>query len=392
MPTTLVSRSERFAAVAQDDGNFVVYPRRPDGSLDQEHPVWDEWSHGGSPAPLPDPPDPPAEPRPSADPPPTGPIRLIRITGPADGRLINRGQSYWAQCWIRERDQQIFCFVGSDSGRPLFYQIDRRTRRVERLGSLLNVPGEGEGWYWDAEGLITYPSGPILRRVDPFQVVISAVLLDITDRFPGCDLWQAHSSDDGTVQSATVRQIVAEGPYPKIGTIVSQRGQIRWFPVEREPLDESAIDASGRWLLIKEGPGPDNKIVDLQTGSVRWIADGNRAMGHSDMGWGFVVGEADKPDPGQCGLIDLASLQYRALFNTLNMGHVSVRGRRCLLSSPDGIERLDLATGIRRRLLEAATQDDAGLQASLDPTGQVAIYLTDTGGRLDAFLLDLGGV
>ena len=77
------------------------------------------------------------------------------------------------------------------------------------------------------------------------------------------------------------------------------------------------------------------------------------------------------------------------LFNTLNMGHLSVREDNCLLIHPEGIDRLDLHTGQRTPLVTGIQADDAGLQAALDPTGHCAVYLADTGGRLDAFLLDL---
>lgn len=396
MATELRSPSGRVAAVAQDDGNFVLYPRRADGSVDQAHPLWNEWDDLGrsgtppdsggptrppAPAPLPDPTPLPAE------------RRILPITDALDGQILNSGQSYWPQAWINPRIGAVFVLVGHQDGYPRFFKVTRSSGRVERLGPLLRFRGTGEGWFWDREGRITLCQGARLLRVDPLHLGVpgqEAVLIDISSSHPGCDLWQPHSSADGSVHTATIRRVVAEGRYPYLGTIIQGRDRQDVLPVEREPLDESDIDASGRWVLIKEGPGPDNKLVDRQTGQVTWIADHDRAMGHSAMGSGVVVGEADKPDPGQCGIWDLASRTYRGLYNTWNMGHVSVQAGRCVISDGEGVSLLDLGSGQRTHLADAAMPDDAGLQASLDPTGSVVVYVAIREGRPTAFLLDLG--
>ena len=64
----------------------------------------------------------------------------------------------------------------------------------------------------------------------------------------------------------------------------------------RDAYDECQVDKSGRWLLIKEGDG--NRIIDLERGNEFAISNAAGAVGHSDMGWGYVIGEDDRSNPG----------------------------------------------------------------------------------------------
>lgn len=331
-----------------------------------------------------DPPDPP-----SAPPPPI-PVSiqplLIRVTDERDGDLLNRGYSYWSQaCRI---GGYIYLFVGHADGHPRFFEIHEETGAVVRKGSLLAYVGTGEGLYWDAAGWIYLCEGPRLRRVNPFTGEDPVVFQ--TDQ-PGCRLWQAHSSDDGQVHSATVQQIVEFGPYPNIGTIVSAHGE-RTFYAARGVLDESQVDASGQFLIIKDND--DNLVIDLQTWTTRTILDADGAVGHSDVGAGFVVGEDNIH--GQCVQWDLATLTKRDLFPTWSMGHVSVRGDRILVSDAVSlflVHRFPEGGPTTEQILKHGMVSDGTYDTqvfgNLSPDGSVVTFLSNKEGRMDAYILIL---
>lgn len=315
----------------------------------------------------------------------------IRVTDDRDGAIENRVYSYWPNAWVRP-DGVIVAFVGER-----FFLIQPATGEVDRLGvprALQPYPATGEGRYWDAEGRIYLLDGPRLRRVEPFAGE-DVVVFDITNH-PGCDLWQAHSSDDGATHSATVRQIVADGPYPKIGTVV-YRGHSQRFYAAEGTLDESQVDASGRFVIIKETflrggrERLDNRFLDLETGASDWLWDEEGAVGHSDCGPGFVVGEDDQI--GACVRLSLLDRsERRALFSTWNMGAVSVRRGRCLLSDATALSLVALdGSGVTPLLSHGMTGGgyDYQVHANLSPCGRVAAWVSNVAGRMDLYLFVL---
>jgi hypothetical protein len=320
-----------------------------------------------------------------------GSLRLRRVTDERDGELVPRMYSYWSSAWMGATCTYVF--VGHADNHPRFFQVDRATGAVMRFGSLIPYAGTGEGWYWSLDGEVYLCDGPRLRRFNPFTGE-DVIVFDISDSHPGCRLWQAHSSADGETHSATVERITSDGPYVRVGTVVFWKGRQDFYPAHGV-LDESQITPDGAFLIIKEDD--DNRIINLFTRETRLLRDEARAIGHSDCGPGFVVGEADKPDPGACVMWDLrgplTQERCRILFQTLNMGHVSVRGTTCLLSDQTHISLVPLDGSGVRPLIEhgmVGSDYDHQVQANLDPTGRVACYMTNQGGgRLDVFLLDI---
>lgn len=370
----------------QGDGNTVVY--------DDVRGVvaWDRFSYeAGLPPETPPvlPPEPP--PDPFTPPPLPGAPRLIQVTGEQDGRIPPRMMSYWANAWVNT-DNSILVFCGSESGRPQFFRVDMGSRDVERLGDL-GVPyrGETEGWYWTRDGGICLCDGPRFRRIYPL-LNREENIFDISG-MPGAVLWQPHSSDDGTVHSATVQQRVENGPWPKIGTVVYRMGSVEYFPAQGV-LDESALTADGTYVIIKEDD--DNRIINLSTRDTRYIRDRERAMGHSDCGPRYVVGEADKPDPGMCGWWDLNGPlnpeRFHPLFPTLNMGYVAVRGDRILHSSATQLRLVDRYSEAITTLMDhgGGKEYDDRVKANLSPCGRVACFMSSFGSpRRDVYLLIL---
>jgi hypothetical protein len=317
--------------------------------------------------------------------PPASPARRtpIRVTDEGDGQLLNRTYSYWSNAYIGPGGL-VTLFVGHADGRPKFFRVNLATGAVERLGALLGYGGTGEGWYWDREGYIFLCDGPRLRRVNPFTGH-DTVVLDISQIHPGYRLWQAHSSDDGVTHSATVEKVVSEGAYPRLGTVVSRRGEVMLFSAVGA-LDESHISADGNWLIIEEDN--DNRIIDLVTKDERRLTNAEGALSHLDSGHGFIVGEDDQR--GACTYLDVKTLERRVLFETWNQGVVSVKGGKCLVTDSERLKLVALdGSGVIPLEPHGMTGGDYDrtCRANLDPTGAVAMYVSNATGRMDAYIL-----
>jgi hypothetical protein len=279
-------------------------------------------------------------------------------------------------------------FCGHADGHPRFFHVDLNTGYVERLGSLVPYGGTGEGWYLDGLGRIYLTDGPHLHRYD-LAIGLDEVIFSIEQTHPGCDLWQTHSSDDGSTHSATVRQIVSDGPYPYLGTVVFRNGVQDFYPAQ-QALDESQVTSDGRFLLIKEGN--DNRIISLdRTADYKRITDAEGALGHSDCGPSFAIGEDDQH--GACVRWDFDTMRRTELFQTWNMGHVSVRGGKCLLSNATSLALVGLnGSGLTPLIEHGMVSDgsyDTQVFGALDSSGRVATYMSNVAGRLDQYLLIL---
>lgn len=340
-----------------------------------------EATHGTTPVtpPGPRPPDP------SPDPPvhSVGGAPVIPVTTAEDGPFAPRMMSDRANAWVS--GDHAFVFGGSRAtGGPLFFQVDLRSEQVVPLGPKMDYVGETEGWLTLPDGRVVLPDGPRLRRLNVFTSE-DVIVGDISVTHPGCDLWQPHASDDGQTFSATVRQLVSSGKYPYIGTVVFRQGQPELYLPAIGTLDESQISRDGQWIVIKETPegakegDNDNRVISLATRETRTIRDQERALGHSDCGPDFIVGEADKPDPGACVIRYLDRLHEAPtiLFHTLDMGYVSTRGGRCLWSGPTHLSLVALDGSGVTPLLEhvGGSAYDDRLKANLSPCGRVATYM-----------------
>lgn len=306
--------------------------------------------------------------------------KLVRVTGPQDGEFVNRGYSYYSQCVIL--GEAAYAFAANADGHCYFFQVSERGH-VVRLGSLLPYTG-GEGWYFDAAGRVCLLDGPRLRRVNPFSGE-NEVVFDINDMHPGCDGWQAHSSDDGRTHSATVRRPTSDGPYQRIGTAVVSNGRPGFIPA-RGVLDESHLSGNGLYLLIED----DNDLVihDLERGTHRIVPDREGALSHLDCGPDFAVGEDNFA--GACVRLDLPTMQRRELFKTWGMGHLSIRNDVCLLSDATHLSLVSLqGSGVFSFLEHGMRSDgtyDTQVHGNLDPTGSIAAFVSNRDGRFDLYL------
>ena len=189
--------------------------------------------------------------------------------------------------------------------------------------------------------------------------------------------------------------------------------------------------------MIKENVdgrnGEDNRIIDLQTGTERVLLDENGAVGHSDIGFGYMVGADNwNPKPGAIrtwkfdldlrGGEPLASdpdqglLDYQLPSWGASVGHIAHGNARADVS-PD--RQIACSSSASRVLVPRVNEivcyrlngsldalvvapnltnlDAAGggsqeynklPKGNLDPTGEYFIWTTNAGsGRLDAFVV-----
>jgi len=315
-----------------------------------------------------------------------GPLTPIRVT--LNDIAINRGYSYYSQSWLSP-DGIIKAFCGIVGKRPQFFSV-ALDNKITELGALIPHDGEAEGWYFDANGDVYLCHGPRLKRIN-ITTGVETVVLDISETRPGHDLWQAHSSEDGQTHSATVRQIVDNGQYPKIGTIVQRLGTQSFYPATGT-LDESQITADGSYLIIKETDEQDRlyNLVKSLVGEADYPLNPGEAIGHSDCGLNFVVGEDSAV--GQCIRFNPRNRERQRLFDTWNLGHVSVRGRRILHTGDESMRLVNTETGNVTPLVPhgmAGTGYDYQVHANLDPSGRVAAWVSNQAGQMDLYVMRL---
>ena len=232
----------------------------------------------------------------------------IRISNASDcggaDCVLPVGYSYWSNINNHAGSDTMLVFLGlhrqKGGGGPTLFSVDKRTGAVANLGPLFAPDhplswSTGEGWYFSATrpNALYLLDGARLQRYDVVAHTLETVF-DATSQFGSTTyLWQAHSSADDRVHSATLRQ---SSSYEMLGCVVYDEAarKASWFP-KKGDFDECQIDRSGRWLVIKENVdgvnGEDNVVVDLQTGNEQLLTDPNGASGHSDMGFGYLIAE-----------------------------------------------------------------------------------------------------
>jgi hypothetical protein len=217
------------------------------------------------------------------------------------------GYSYWRNINNHVGSDTMLIFLGLDRSRggrgPTLFTYNKRTGETRNAGPLFDSNSNlswksGEGFYFSASRphALYVDDGPRMLRYDVISKS-SEVVFDVTSLLgAGRYIRQMHSSNDDRVHSATVKN---SSTYQDLGCVVYDAGTGRhhFFP-PRGDFDECQIDKSGRWLVIKENVdgqfNEDNRIIDLHTGAETVLYDQNGAAGHSDVGYGYIVGEDDK--------------------------------------------------------------------------------------------------
>jgi hypothetical protein len=239
----------------------------------------------------------------------------VRITNSSDcgtaDCLWYVGYSYWRNSNNHVGSNQMLIFLSFNKSLggagPTLFSYDKTTDQVTKVGPLFDASSiytwyTGEGWYFSA----TLPTtlymydGPRMLRYDVVTKQFTTVF-DITPTW-GTDyrIWQMHSSNDDAIHSATIRK-VSTGEDMGCTVYLEATKQFRFYP-KVGIYDECHIDKSGRYLLIQEligsTVGVANRYIDIQTGVETRLLDaaGTGTLGHSDMGFGYIVG-ADRWNP-----------------------------------------------------------------------------------------------
>lgn len=233
----------------------------------------------------------------------------VRLTNSSDcggGDCVNSvGYSYWNNMNNSAGSNTLYAFVvllrGRGGSGPNLLSYDKTTGIVTKLGPMFAstspyASSSGEGWYFSS----TMPNalyvfrGMTLQRYDVVTHALTTVF-DATAQFGGGNyIWQIHSSHDDRVHSATLRS--SAGADLGCFAYLEDQRIFKWYPhAGSGKYDECQIDASGRFLQIKEDidgvSGVDNRIIDLTTGVERNHPWQSGAPGHSDVGYGYTLGE-----------------------------------------------------------------------------------------------------
>jgi len=340
----------------------------------------------------------------------------VRLTNAQDGEILPRTYAYWPNVNTGRRTLRVF--LGTDHG-PQWWEVDTSSHEVTPRGLLFPAghplaASTTEGWYWDWDDpdWLYCPDDKHLYRYNfrtaELETIVDITPLDWTGRHA---VRQWHTA--GCWHSGTVMEIVDDGPWPKIGTVVYTEGagcNWHWFPkIGENTLDESQIDRSGRRLLIKETPpghpGEDCRIIDLETGEERLITDQEGAPGHSDSGYGYVVGADNQQSLATWRLWDMKTLESRVILTTpweaqvIHVSHCNARpgspDRQWVLGSgtlPDLIT-IPLDGSMRTRAIApsmcSGVDYDSLPRASLGPDGRYGCWLATPEGRRDAFLVQI---
>jgi len=355
------------------------------------------------------------------------------------------GYSYWSNINNHAGSDTMLIFLGlhrqRGGGGPTLFSFNKRTGQTANLGPLFGADhplswSTGEGWYFSATrpNALYILDGARLQRYDVSSHTLETAF-DASSQF-GTDkyLWQAHSSADDRVHSATLRQ---NSTYEMLGCVVYSEATQRasWFP-KKGDFDECQIDRSGRWLVIKENVdgvnGEDNRIVDLQTGHEQVLTDPNGASGHSDLGFGYQIAEdnfnrlpgavrrwnlsADMSGGQPATVAGQGELVYQLASWSSGIGHIAFGNaqssrpieQQTACASNASRERLPRVNEIVCFKLDGSLQtmvvapnmtdlDAAGggpddysklPKGNIDVTGEYFIWTANAGsGRLDAFLV-----
>jgi uncharacterized repeat protein (TIGR01451 family) len=213
------------------------------------------------------------------------------------------GYSYWRNINNHAGSNEMLIFLGLNQSRggsgPTLFSYNKTTDQVTKVGPLFDPSsakssGSGEGWYFSGTQptKIYVDDGPRMLRYDVLTRQ-SQTIFDVTTQF-GADkiLWQMHSSDDDRVHSATLR---TNTTWEMLGCVVYHEDtrQFQYFPKIGD-FNECHVDKSGRWLMSLEDVDGrydlEMRIFDLTNGSERLVWDQDGAVGHADMGHGYVIG------------------------------------------------------------------------------------------------------
>jgi hypothetical protein len=231
-------------------------------------------------------------------------VRLTNASDCGGGDCVRSvGYSYWRSMNNHVGQDEVLIAITLDrqtgGGGPTLFSYDKATGVTRNRGPLFDAASRfswatGEGWYFSATQphMLYVNDGPRMLRYDVIARTFTTVMDVRSFAGPNRVIWQMHSSNDDAVHSFTVR----DTSYAALGcgAYLERLGQYRFFPAVGT-FDECQVEKSGRFLVIKENwdgrSAEDNVVEDLNTGAESVLADEAGALGHSDLGFGYGVGE-----------------------------------------------------------------------------------------------------
>lgn len=222
-----------------------------------------------------------------------------RITNASDGEVVPRSYSYWRQTNNHAGSDRMLVFAGIKGAGPVLFGVHKRSGQVEKLGPMFEgTPlqgATGEGMYFSATDphIVYCAVGSTMMRYHVLDRTLTPVFDASAHLNRRVWLWQMHTAYDDRTHSATVREASTGAD---LGACVFSERTGRFGLIERRgDYDECQIDKSGEWLVVKENVdgrnGEDNRIIHVDTLAERVFLDEAGAAGHSDNGFGYIVGE-----------------------------------------------------------------------------------------------------
>ena len=371
----------------------------------------------------------------------------IRVTNASDcgngDCVLDVGYSYWRNMNNHAGSDVLLIFLTLDrakgGGGPTLFSYNKVTDQLTVVGPLFDASNPlswatGEGWYWSAtRPTILYVTiGSSLFRYDVTTRLMDLVADASVYSGSGRYIWQTHVSNDDATFSGTLRD---SATYESLGCLVYNEHSARFsFFAKTGAYDECQLDKGGRWLVIKEqlddAYDVDNVIVDLLTGEQATLIDQAGAPGHSDTGFGYMVGNDNwysvpgavrvwtfsQPFPStQPGTPSQGLLVYRTTDWAADIGNLShanatpgvasteqfvcggnarreqlPRNNEIVCFRLDGSLQVVVVAPVMTDLNAPGGVDDYRKQpkGNLDVTGQYFIWTSNVGGsRLDAFIV-----
>jgi hypothetical protein len=354
----------------------------------------------------------------------------------SDDCLFPVGYSYWRNSNNHAGSNDMYLFFSFDRRKggagPTLFRYDKAQETIVKVGPLFEPTSPfswstGDGWYFAA----THPhklyvnDGPRMLRYDiqtrQFETVFDVTSVWGNDKY----IWQMHSSNNDLVHSATLR---VQSTGEMLGCVVYHEAQQRlsFYPKVGE-FDECSVDKSGAWLISLENIDGqydlDMRVFDLaREWEVGRVLDQDGAVGHYDLGYGYIVGSDNWNALPNASLVWLLGqtatkgpvVHYNVNWNIDAMNHRSHANARADLpmerqfacgSNVDNVSgvqneitcvKLD---GADRQLIVAPVMgslDTPGGQTeynkrpkgNLDITGEYFIWTANlSGNRLEAFLV-----
>lgn len=343
--------------------------------------------------------------------------QATRITNESYGLIEPIGYPYWNNINNHEGQPNLLVFVGRTNNSPLLFGVDKNSLEVVLLKEL-TLNGTAERWYFSkVQPNIIYAElvNSQLIRYDVTNDNIE-VVFDLADHgYPDHIVWQSYTSYDDNVHSATLK----DTSYTPLGAVIYRESNkyFQFYPA-RDLFDECQIDKSGKWLVIKEGNY--NRIINIDNNSENIITNEQGALGHSDNGFNYMIGEDDMySEPGAMRLWNFDLLNSKIIYHMTewdtmarHISHCNARNegpdnQTAIISSAHRNNNLSRANEIVRATLNGsldaevlapnltdlnampALSDYAKLpKANCDVTGEYIVWSTNMdNGRLDVLLL-----